>query len=155
MFLNLEMFFQKTEVWFVKYIIVCILPPFGSWSYAPASPSLVPVNRLAYYLTVQSLFSLFFSILRFDHEVKPIGRPKRGFPARRGFLGVGRSQTDKSLSLYNILLYDIMWYNLILLMQYDVMWYDVILAVIIILLINDFSGGLLCTSSHWSWPHLA
>ena len=44
-------------------------------------------------------FSLFFCILRFDHEVKPIGRPKRVFPARGGFLGVGRSQTDKSSSL--------------------------------------------------------
>ena len=44
-------------------------------------------------------FSLFFSIPRFDHEVKPIGRPKRVFPTRGGFLGVGRSQTDKSLSL--------------------------------------------------------
>ena len=68
-------------------------------SYAPVSPSLVPVNRLTYYLAFQSLFSVFFSILRFDHEVKPIGRPIRVFPARGGFLGVGRSQTDKSLSL--------------------------------------------------------
>ena len=59
----------------------------------------MPVNRLSYYLTFQSIFSLFFCILRFDHEVKPIGRPKRVFPARGGFLGVGRSQTDKSLSL--------------------------------------------------------
>ena len=79
------------------YVIVRILPPFGS--YAPVSPSLVPVNRLSYYLTFQSIFSLFFCILRFDHEVKPIGRPNRVFPARGGFLGVGRSQTEKSLSL--------------------------------------------------------
>ena len=85
------------QIWFVRYVIVRILPPFGS--YAPVSPSLVPVNRLSYYLTFQSIFSLFFCILRFDHEVKPIGRPKRVFPARGGFLGVGRSQTDKSLSL--------------------------------------------------------
>ena len=43
--------------------------------------------------------ALFFSILRFDREVKPIGRPKHVFFLRGGFLGVGRSQTDKSLSL--------------------------------------------------------
>ena len=66
-------------------------------SYAPDSFSLMPVNILTYYLTFQSLFSLFFSILRFDHEVKPIGRPKRVFPARGGFWGVGRSQREKSL----------------------------------------------------------
>ena len=91
-------FLDLKQIWFVRYVIVRILPPFGS--YAPVSPSLVPVNRLSYYLTFQSIFSLFFCILRFDHEVEPIGRPKRVFPARGGFLGSGEvSPISLSLSL--------------------------------------------------------
>ena len=34
--------------------------------------------------------------------MKPIGLPKRAFPHAAAFLGVGRSQKDKSLSLIRI-----------------------------------------------------
>ncbi len=56
-------FLDLKQIWFVRYVIVRILPPFGS--YAPVSPSLVPVNRLSYYLTFQFIFSLFFCIILF------------------------------------------------------------------------------------------
>ena len=85
-----EISWNLKQIWFVRYVIVRILPPFGS--YAPVSPSLVPVNRLAYHFSVS-----FFSFLRYS-SFRPWGEAhwsaQTCFPLTWRLLG-GRAKSDR------------------------------------------------------------